>query len=409
MIWRLAAKHGFDATLETLQSVQADFPADSAAQSSSTPDEARILTRMLTAVRDTQDATGRLLAVAKVRRAFGLSSVEIEHAVASLVATGEPETDTGHLLSELLRRPELLTIPQPAIPYLAWPGLKTLLSAREKTGKSTLALAGAAAASRGASFLTEAIAAQTVLWVTEEPLGVVVRRARDMGADPDRFVVLTMSLNPAEQLQRAMERWTPQIVVIDTLYRYAGVEDENDAARWLPVFARLDEITRRDVALLLLVHATKASKRGEYRGSSAIGGHVDLILAMSAPDAGAVRSVRAVGRIALSDFEVRLANDRLTFDLLGQPDREAETVHRVRAFLAANGLATRSRLRRKLQVGQVKVDNALKRLVDEGAVIMESGSYRLVTPSEEFDSATDQPDATGSVAAPSKTAHVGAA
>jgi hypothetical protein len=394
-LWRVAARHGFDATLEIQQSAQADFPVDPTAVVTpqfGTPDEATTFTRLLTVVRDAQDVPSRLLAVARLRKRYGLTGAEINGAVASLAVTGVPEGDLGHALSELMLRPELLTAPKPAIPYLAWPGLKTLLSAREKTGKSTLALAGAAAATRGTSFLDEPVASQTVLWVTEEPLGVVVRRANHMGAEPSRFIVLPMGLNPTEQLQGAMDRWTPQVVVIDTLYRYAGVEDENDAAKWLPVFVQFDEITRRGAALLLLVHATKASKRGEYRGSSAIGGHVDLILAMNAPDAGAVRKLHAVGRIPLSDFEVRLTQDRSTFALLGQQDRDAETVRDVRAFLAANGSVTRSGLRRKLHIGQAKVDDALKRLIDEGAAIQKKGAYRLAAASDEFGSAAASPD-----------------
>lgn len=380
------------------EDAQSAFPAD---PNMARPDgvtacgelaETAKLEQRLTAVRDAPSALARLLAIHSLRKDFSLTRVEIERAAASLTAPDASGTDTGFLLAELLARPELLMAPAPAIPYLAWPGLKTLLSAREKTGKSTLALAGAAAATRGAPFLDEAASAQSVLWVTEEPLGVLVRRASDMRADPTRFVILPMGRNPAQQLQRAWDRWSPQIVVIDTLYRYAGVEDENDSAGWLPVFAQFDEITRSGAALLLLVHATKASKGGEYRGSSAIGGHVDLILAMTAPDSGAVRKVRAVGRIPLSDFEVRLTPDRSSFELFGRGDQDAETVREVRAFLAANGLSTRSRLRRELHVGQPKVDAALERLVGEGAAIQDNGRYRLVTAPEEFGRADAPPD-----------------
>jgi len=386
-LWRVAAKHGFDATPEIQESAQTDFPADVAIQQPNPLDDLASLRGLLAAIRDAQDVAGRVLAVAKVRHRFHLTSLEIERAVASLAIPGAADSEIGHSLGELMLRPELLTAPSPAIPHLAWSGLKTLLSAREKTGKSTLALAGAAAATNGAPFLDERVPPQTVLWVTEEPLIVVVQRALEMKADPSRFIVLPMRLNPAEQLKRAVDHWSPQIIVIDTLYRYAGVEDENDAAGWLPVFAHFDEITRTGAALLLVVHATKASKGGEYRGSSAIGGHVDLILAMSAPDAGTGRKVRAVGRLPLSDFDVRLAQDRTTFELLGRKDPDAETVRDVRALLsAAKSPETRSRLRRNLNVGQAKVDRALRQLMEEGAIVQDGAGYRLVTAPEEFGS-----------------------
>jgi biotin operon repressor len=388
-LWHVASSHGFDATPEIQESAQTDFPADVAIQQPNPLDDLASVRELLAAIRDAQDVAGRVLAVAKVRHRFHLTSLEIERAVASLAIPGAADSEIGHSLGELMLRPELLTAPSPAIPHLAWSGLKTLLSAREKTGKSTLALAGAAAATNGAPFLDERVPPQTVLWVTEEPLIVVVQRALEMKADPSRFIVLPMRLNPAEQLKRAVDHWSPQIIVIDTLYRYAGVEDENDAAGWLPVFAHFDEITRTGAALLLVVHATKASKGGEYRGSSAIGGHVDLILAMSAPDAGTGRKVRAVGRLPLSDFDVRLAQDRTTFELLGRKDPDAETVRDVRALLsAAKSPETRSRLRRNLNVGQAKVDRALRQLMEEGAIVQDRGGYRLVTAPEDFGSAT---------------------
>jgi len=261
-IWRLAAKYGFDATLEIQQDAQDAFAAEGTA----------VLT----------DPSG-------------------------------PAPNTGYTLGELLQRPELLTVPVPAIPFLAWPGLKTLLSAREKTGKSTFALAGAAAASRGARFLDEDTPPATVVWATEEPLVIIVQRAAGMGADENRFVILPMDANPPKQLLHAYERWKPQIVVIDTLYRYAMVEDENDAAAWLPHLRQLDEITRAGVALLMLVHATKSSTQGEYRGSTAIGGFVDVLLAMTGTGTGTTRVLKAVGRIPVTDYRVRLEDDRKSF------------------------------------------------------------------------------------------------
>jgi AAA domain len=347
-------------------------------------DETTAVERLLVDVRDAANPIHRLIVAAKLRKRFGLTATEIERAVATLPGVATTDLNTGLALGELLRRPELLTSPAPAIPHLAWPGLKTLLSGREKSGKSTFALAGAAAASSGSPFLGEEAVPKVVLWVTEEPLGVVVRRAQAMKADPTRFIILTMEANPAEQLHHAVDQWRPQIVVIDTLYRYAGVEDENDAAVWLPVFARLDALTRAGVAILLLVHATKASRRGEYRGSSAIGGHVDAILAMSAPNAGSVRHFLAIGRIPLSDFDVRRQDNGTLFTLLGEPDRDAQTVRDVQTFLATKGAASRSRLRRELRIGQSKVDSALRKLVDDGIVMNDNGRFQLVSAAQEF-------------------------
>lgn len=333
-IWREAAKYGFNATLEIQQSAQEVFSAEGTAPPP---------------------------------------------------APEERKPNTGHTLGELLQRPELFIPPTPAIPCLAWPGLKTLLSGREKTGKSTFALAGAAAASRGGPFLDEAVPARTVLWVTEEPLAIIAQRAAAMQGDVNRFVILPMEARPPEQLHGAVARWKPQIVVIDTLYRYALVEDENEAGAWLPVFRRLDEITRGGAALLLLVHAAKSSHHSEYRGSTAIAGHVDVMLAMTAPDVGKTRNLKAVGRIPVQDFRVQLGDDQTSFSLLGKPDGDAALKRAIAAYLEANGPTAASRLRRQLGVGHPKVMAVLGALIADGRVMRENGRYRLTTAAEAFD------------------------
>src|SRR6185437_3394504 len=57
------------------------------------------------------------------------------------------------MLPEILADPELLKVPPVVMPRLAWRGRVSLLAAREKSGKTTLVGAGAAAHSAGQVFL----------------------------------------------------------------------------------------------------------------------------------------------------------------------------------------------------------------------------------------------------------------
>lgn len=265
------------------------------------------LMEMLTRVKDAKDDFDRALALLALRKS-GFGAGEIRGLVGGLVE--REHSDEGNTLGELLRSPELLVEPAPAIPMLAWPGLKTLLAAREKAGKSTFALAGAAAATRGGEFLGQPTEPQRVLWLTEESLQIAVQRAEAMQADHDRLIIVPMGLNPRDQLQQAVERWSPQIVVVDTLYRFAGVEDENDAVAWMPILLQFDEITRAGIALLILAHANKTEKGG-YRGSSAIGGFVDAILEMKNPSEGdTTRKYAGRGRLSYGKpFTVQMLKD----------------------------------------------------------------------------------------------------
>jgi PII-like signaling protein len=321
-LWHYAALHGFDASPEVAAEALADFaePGPSVVE---VVDTRTKLNRMLIAVRDAPDGIDRALSLMRLRRA-GFSGSEIRSMLSELVPVAGLISDEGIPLGELLRSPELMKSPDPLIPFLAWPGIKTILSAREKAGKSTLAMAGAAAATRGDLFLGERCPRSTVLWLSEEPPWIVGKRAQMMGADMDRFVVVLMGQNPQSQIMRAVSRWAPQVVVIDTLFRFAGVEGdgENDSGAWIPVMLLFDKITKLGAALLVLVHSLKNSETGEYRGSSAIGGFVDAILEMHKPKEGQqLRRISGKGRLHFGKpFAVRLAPDEITFDLLADAE-----------------------------------------------------------------------------------------
>lgn len=215
---------------------------------------------------------------------------------------------------QLLSQPELLAEPTPAVPFLAWPGRKTLFAGREKAGKSTLAFAAISAVTRGDDFLGKETTQQRVLWLTEESLGDVARRIKEMRTEQDHIAVLQIMQTPWSDLAIAFREFAPQIVVIDSLSWFAGLgeEQENSAGSWIPIFRNFDKLTRAGVALLLLHHSAKYSETGEYRGSTGIGANVDVIVQMKKPAEGsALRSMIAKGRMNLAKaFDVRLLDPK---------------------------------------------------------------------------------------------------
>lgn len=309
-LWQYAEANGVDTRAERAADAAQDFstPPTPRLTIVSPEDTRDKVQKMLMEVRDAPDGIGRALALMRLRK-VGFTNSDVRGMMTELAPV---ESDEGYTLRELEASPELLELPTPAVPFLAWPGLKTILAGREKGGKSTLAMASCSAVSAGRDFLGVPTTAQRVLWLTEEALVLPYTRGKGMSADLDNFIVVGMGSNPQAQLKRAVKRWKPGVVVIDTLFRFAGIEDENDAAGWLPTILLLDEITQAGAALLILAHAQKSSAGGEYRGSSALGGFVDAILEMRKPQAGdTVRQISGRGRLHFGKpFGVRLLDEK---------------------------------------------------------------------------------------------------
>ena len=231
-------------------------------------------------------------------------------------AAGTPESAGAtrpriRTLQSVLDDPEAMKEPQAVLPRLAYEGRLTLLSAREKEGKSTLASAGAAAVSDGARFLGEMGKAGTVLWVgLEEHPGDTARRFQGFGAQGDQVFLLEMLEDPFADLAAAVEQSGAVLVVVDTLARFAEtlVKDASKSTEWTPVMAGLARVARATGAAVLLLH--HARKDGGYRDSTAIGAGVDAIFEMTAGDDGTTRRIKGRGRWAIEDFAIRLEGNR---------------------------------------------------------------------------------------------------
>lgn len=267
-------------------------------------------------------------------------------------------------LAAILSDPGVMRKPQPVIPRLAYAERITLLSAREKEGKSTLASAGAAAVSDRARFLGEMGLAGPVLWVgLEEHPGDTAQRFQSFGAHADRVFVLDALERPFEDLRFAVEQTGAVLVVVDTLSRFAEtlVRDASSSTEWTPVMAGLARIARDTGAAVLLLH--HARKDGGYRDSTAIGAGVDAIFEMTAGDDGTTRRVKGRGRWAIEEFSVRLEGDRYS---LAGGDLSLDT--RVMLFVKSNPGCSMRQLRDGVSGKGALVDAAARQLLETGVI-----------------------------------------
>lgn len=295
-------------------------------------------------------------------------------AACPLPENGRPRGTPGHSgirsVKEILADPELSAPPRPVAPRLAWAGRSTLLAAREKAGKSTLASGAAAAVSTGRRFLGEDTTPGPVLWVgLEEALGDTANRLADFGCDQDAVFLVDRVGEPLAELHVAIATTGPILVVVDTLATFVAVLglDPGSSSAWTPVMSELTRTARDSGAALLLLHHARKSD-GRYRDSSAIGAGVDVILEMDEGDGGWVRKIRGRGRWRVDDCAVRLADDRWEL-AAGELSLDA----RVLLFVENNPGASSRAVRGGVQGKAREIDATVERLLERGAVLDTGG------------------------------------
>ncbi len=202
------------------------------------------------------------------------------------VATTEPvaaEELPIMSLGELASLSDTSLAPVQIIPRIAIHGRVTLLAAEEKAGKSTLVGQAVAAMAQGELFLKAPTVKGTTLWLAyDEPVDDAVRRLLGYGAREESVWLAEDSLS-LRQMEEALARYRPSLMVIDTLREFAsrtGVDDLNAAREWTPLLRKVRRMcSEHGTAAILLHHTIKGT--GRYADSAAIGAGVDLILEMS--------------------------------------------------------------------------------------------------------------------------------
>jgi hypothetical protein len=288
---------------------------------------------------------------------------------ARVPATATSAARISRPLTAILADPSALEPPAVVVPRLAWRGRTTLLAAREKAGKSTLATAAAAAVTRGAPWLGDPSPGGTVLWVAlEEHVSDVARRWDDWKADAERVYVVE-SLHgvedPLAALYAEARAVTPILIVVDTLSALVDAigsrPDPGSSTAWTPIMAALTRLARDTEAAVLVLHHARRSD-GAYRDSSAIGAGVDVIVEMT-DGADGDRVLKVRGRWQVSDYAVRLVGNQYNL-ATGEPSLDT----RVLLFIEAHPRCSQRAVEQGVPARAKDVRAAIRRLLASDAV-----------------------------------------
>jgi len=293
-------------------------------------------------------------------------------ATADVFRDADGAAHASRTLREILANPEALKPPEPLIPRFAWRGRVTLYSAPDKSGKSTLIAAACAAATRGEPFLDAPTAPVSVLLLRlEEHVGDLAVRAERFGTDPDRLRVIEIAADPEAVLREEVERYRPDVIIVDPLVSYArAVTSSGDSRQWRPVMETFLALARRfDAAVIVLHHARKSD--GQARDSGDITAAVDVVIEQTKRHEEGVQRFDVRGRWAQPGFAVWLADDRYVIHV-GEPPLE----QRILAFLAAHPRSGFNALREGVAARASDVRAALDALAARDVVRNEGSGQR---------------------------------
>lgn len=161
-------------------------------------------------------------------------------------------------------------------------GAITLLTGESGTGKSTFALAMAAAIAAQKSFLGRKTTRSKVLYIDgENPLSVVHERFVRLGIDDNEFLKIWGGWN--EISPRGPEdcdvidwaRETSGLIIFDPLIAFNGNGSEQDASDIRKSMNRYRALANAGAAVCATHHTGKGKGSNEYRGSTDIKAAVD--------------------------------------------------------------------------------------------------------------------------------------
>ena len=248
---------------------------------------------------------------------------------------------------------EVATQTPERIEWIAYPwvakGAATEVECKIKTaGKTTFVTHMVAAVLDGAPFLGEPTTETPVVYLTEQPR-TSFRQALARACLLDRkdlAVLFWHDVMPvpwsvvARAAIKECQRLGSKLLVVDTGAQFAKLfgDSENKSGDALQAMQPLQEATAAGIAVILVWHERKSggdvSDAG--RGSSAVGGAVDVVLAIRRPGGNSQPTIRAIQALSRfdetpQDLMVELTNNG--YVALGQ-SHEVETRKAAEAILA---------------------------------------------------------------------------
>jgi hypothetical protein len=288
----------------------------------------------------------------------------------------------------LTRLSELLKEPDEKVTYVLAGKLPTggisVLSAKPKVGKSTMARCLAIAVAKGETFLGCATTQGPVIYLAlEEKRSEVRDHFRKLGATGEEPIHIHAAAAPQDalsQLCKLVEELKPVLVIIDPLFKFVRVRDEKAYAEVCAALEPLLSLARESGAHVLLTHhsgkADRIDATDAILGSTAIFGGVDSAIILKKYER--YRTVQSSQRYGTDWSEAVLEFDPEDKSLtLGVERTEAErdrVADSIVAFLCGClEPQTREQIEARVE-GKTKYKRAaIRSLVDAGRII-ESGT-----------------------------------
>lgn len=239
---------------------------------------------------------------------------------------------------QLTKLGDLLDEPEEATSWLVEGLLATegfsIVAAKPKVGKSTLARCLALTVARGEPFLGRATQKGPVVYLAlEEKRSEVRRHFKAMGGDDEEVYchIASSPVDGLQQLEGVIRERKPVLVVIDPLFRFTRVQDGNDYSRMTQALEPLLALARETGAHILVTHhASKGGPKGGdgILGSTAIFGTVDTALFLTRSQEG-VRTTSSTQRYGRDLEETLLLLDPETRMVFLGGTREEEEIEKI--------------------------------------------------------------------------------
>jgi AAA domain-containing protein/DnaB helicase-like protein len=270
--------------------------------------------------------------------------------------------------------------------YVAQGGL-TLLSAKVKMGKTTLATRLVEAMLANKPFIGARTKYTPIVYLTEQPrvsFNVALQRANLTEKADLQLLHFTDTLGtswPAVAAAAGEEckRLGSNLLIVDTLAQFAGLvgDEENNAGAQMEAVRPLQAIAGQGVGVLILSHDRKSG--GEVgdatRGSSALPGAVDIVLSLRRPDGNSRKSLRIVHSLSrFSETPEELVIELTDQGYIALGEKADVALQEAReAILAAllgseAGAITIDEMLETVKVMRSTAQRALKELVSSGKI-----------------------------------------
>jgi hypothetical protein len=201
---------------------------------------------------------------------------------------------------------------EPYIPY----GAVSLMQGDGGTGKTTTALAIAAAVTRGGALpggCTTTTPGSVIIQNAEDSYAQTIRpRLEQFGADCGMIHVIDedeQALSLADgRIEQSIIETGAKLVVLDPVQAYIGNANMNSAGGVRPLMKQLGAVASRNgCAILLVGHLSKKGTQAQYRGL----GSIDIY--------AAARSVLTVGRVDAEDDMRVIVHNKSNLSRAGSP------------------------------------------------------------------------------------------